>query len=412
MRDKLYRFMQGRNGMDDLCRMESGLVLVLLILGIFTRLGIFTTVALLLMIHMYYRALSKNTAKRYEENQKYLNFKYNRTVSWNRFKKRMAQTRDYRFYKCLQAGSTCTEGTWKNRNHLSEMQRKIYSQIVGGGCMFGYINVNGKELSEENKQIYQSYYCGLCRKLREFCGAKGQVLLNYDMTFLVVLLTGLYEPQTESTSFTCLIHPMKKRLARSNEIQDYAAQMNVLLAYYNLVDDWKDDKSYTKKTVAAMLEKDYQCVAKNYPRQAEAIENYIAKLSEYEENKETNIDLVAGLTGEMLGEIFAWKQDEWYDELKTLGFYMGKFIYLMDAYEDLKKDEKKDAYNPLRFLDTDDEQEFEILCRLMMTSMISECARSFERLPILLHADILRNVLYSGVWSKYEYIQLKKKGKK
>ena len=66
MRDKLYRFMQGRNGMDDLCRMESGLVLVLLILGIFTRLGIFTTVALLLMIHMYYRALSKNTAKRYE----------------------------------------------------------------------------------------------------------------------------------------------------------------------------------------------------------------------------------------------------------------------------------------------------------------------------------------------------------
>ena len=410
MRDKLYRFMQGRNGMDDLCRMESGLVLVLLILGIFTRLGIFTTVALLLMIHMYYRALSKNTAKRYEENQKYLNFKYNRTVSWNRFKKRMAQTRDYRFYKC--PGSTCTEGTWKNRNHLSEMQRKIYSQIVGGGCMFGYINVNGKELSEENKQIYQSYYCGLCRKLREFCGAKGQVLLNYDMTFLVVLLTGLYEPQTESTSFTCLIHPMKKRLARSNEIQDYAAQMNVLLAYYNLVDDWKDDKSYTKKTVAAMLEKDYQCVAKNYPRQAEAIENYIAKLSEYEENKETNIDLVAGLTGEMLGEIFAWKQDEWYDELKTLGFYMGKFIYLMDAYEDLKKDEKKDAYNPLRFLDTDDEQEFEILCRLMMTSMISECARSFERLPILLHADILRNVLYSGVWSKYEYIQLKKKGKK
>ena len=93
--------------------------------------------------------------------------------------------------------------------------------------MFGYINVNGKELSEENKQIYQSYYCGLCRKLREFCGAKGQVLLNYDMTFLVVLLTGLYEPQTESTSFTCLIHPMKKRLARSNEIQDYAAQMKI-----------------------------------------------------------------------------------------------------------------------------------------------------------------------------------------
>mgnify|MGYP007023315250 CR=1 FL=1 len=57
--------------------------------------------------------------------------------------------------------------------------------------MFGYINVNGAQLSEENKKIYQSYYCGLCRKLKEFCGKKGQALLNYDMTFLVVLLTGL-----------------------------------------------------------------------------------------------------------------------------------------------------------------------------------------------------------------------------
>ena len=217
--------------------------------------------------------------------------------------------------------------------------------------MFGYINVNGKELSEENKNIYQSYYCGLCRNLRDFCGPKGQALLNYDMTFLVVLLTGLYEPDTKSKEFTCVLHPIKKRQARSNEIQQYAAQMNVLLAYYNLVDDWKDEKSYTKKTIASMFEKDYKRVAAQYPRQVKAVEDYIAKLSAYEESKETNIDLVAGLTGEMLGEIFAWKQDEWYDELKTLGFYLGKFIYLMDAYEDLKKDEKNDSYNPLRYLE-------------------------------------------------------------
>lgn len=278
--------------------------------------------------------------------------------------------------------------------------------------MFGYINVNSQELSEENKQMYRSYYCGLCRSLRDFCGAKGQVLLNYDMTFLVVLLTGLYEPKTESAQFTCMVHPVKKRLYRTNEIQDYAAQMNVLLAYYNLVDDWKDDKSYTKKTFAAMLKSDYEQVAENYPRQTKAVERYIEKLAEYEENKETNIDLVAGLTGEMLGEIFAWREDEWYDELRTLGFYLGKFVYLMDAYEDFRQDEKKDSYNPLRFMETEDEQEFETLCRLMMTSMMSECAKSFERLPILLHADILRNILYSGVWSKYEYLQLKRKKKK
>ena len=278
--------------------------------------------------------------------------------------------------------------------------------------MFGYINVNQKELSEENKAVYQSYYCGLCRSLREFCGSRGQVLLNYDITFLVVLLTGLYEPKTIQESFTCVLHPMKKRLSRKNEIMDYAAQMNVLLAYYNLIDDWKDDKNFTKKTIAGLFEKDYERVVRNYPRQAGAVSDYLEKLSAYERAKETNIDLVAGLTGEMLGELFAWKEDEWYEELKTLGYYMGKFVYLMDAYEDLKKDEKKDAYNPLRYLESESDQEFETLCRLMMTSMMSECAKSFERLPILTHAEILRNIIYFGVWSKYEYLQLKRKKKK
>lgn len=51
--------------------------------------------------------------------------------------------------------------------------------------------------------------------------------------------------------------------------------------------------------------------------------------------------MVAGLTGEMLGEIFCWREDEWQEELRTLGFYMGKFIYIMDAYEDYDEDRRK-----------------------------------------------------------------------
>lgn len=100
MREKFYQFMSGRNGVDDLARMHSWMVLVFLLLGIFTRLGIFSLLALVLIVYMYFRVFSRNTSKRYEENQKYLNFKYNRTVSWNRFKKHLAQRKDYRFYKC------------------------------------------------------------------------------------------------------------------------------------------------------------------------------------------------------------------------------------------------------------------------------------------------------------------------
>ena len=259
--------------------------------------------------------------------------------------------------------------------------------------MFGYINVNAKELTKENKEIYQSYYCGLCKELYKNSGTKGQMLLNYDITFLVVLLTGLYEPQEEKKEFVCALHPFKKRTRISSRISEYAADMNVMLAYFNLIDDWQDEHKLSKRAMAGLLQKDYQRMAQKYPRQSGAIQNYIQTLSEFENRNETNIDLVAGLTGEVVGELFAWRQDEWYDELKTLGLYLGKFIYLMDAYEDLDRDEKRDAYNPLRALQKTNEQDFEVIVKLMMTSMMSECAKSFERLPIILHADILRNII-------------------
>ncbi len=275
--------------------------------------------------------------------------------------------------------------------------------------MFGYININRNQLTEESKEAYQAYYCGLCQKLRNNFGAKGQMLLNYDMTFLIVLLTGLYELESQKQEFTCPMHPTRKQTAWLNEATGYAADMNLLLGYHNLEDDWKDDKSYTKKALAKILEKDYVNVREKYKRQAEAVETYMEKLKAAEEDKEQNLDVTAGLTGEMMGEIFDWKRDEWSEELHCLSFYMGKFIYLMDAYEDMEKDKKKKQYNPLRLMADQCQGDFETFCKLMLTSMMSECARSFERLPILTHAYILRNVLYSGVWSKYEYLQLKKK---
>ena len=275
--------------------------------------------------------------------------------------------------------------------------------------MFGYININQKELSEENKKIYQAYYCGLCQKLKTNCGTKGQMLLSYDLTFLIVLLTGLYELENTETEFTCPLHPTKKRTAYINKATEYAADMNLILAYQNLLDDWKDEKSYTKKAFVKILDKDYTRIVSKYPRQVKALEEFMRKTAEVEKNKETNLDLVAGLTGEMLGEIMCWREDQWQEELRTLGFYMGKFIYLMDAYEDYDADQKKNCYNPLVYMEKENDQEFDTFCKLLLTSMMSECAKSFERLPILLHADILRNILYSGVWSKYEYLQLRKK---
>ncbi len=278
--------------------------------------------------------------------------------------------------------------------------------------MFGYISANHKSLSEENREQYQAYYCGLCRVLRQDSGVKAQMLLNYDMTFLVILLTGLYELPNEETEFHCGIHPGKKKKAYLNDATRYASDMNIMLSYYNLIDDWNDDRSYTKRLLSMTLKKDNERLQEKYPRQAGALEQYIYRLDDLEARRETNIDAIAGLTGEMLGEIFAWKDDIWSEELHCLGFYMGKFIYLMDACEDLEKDKKKNEYNPFEGLARDNPEDYDTLSKLILTSMMTECAKSFERLPILLHADILRNILYSGVWSRYEYLQQKKQKKK
>lgn len=275
--------------------------------------------------------------------------------------------------------------------------------------MFGYININQKIMTEEDRKAYQAYYCGLCRQLKTSCGAKGQMLLNYDMTFLVVLLTGLYELTNEVSEITCALHPTKRKTVWINEATNYAADMNLILAYHNLIDDWKDDKAYSKKAFAKILDKDYARIMQKYPRQVAAVEEYMKWTEEVERRGEKNLDAVAGLSGEMLGEVFCWREDEWARELRTLGFYMGKFIYLMDAYEDYDADLQKGSYNPLISQMKERDEDMDTFIRLLLTSMMSECAKSFERLPILLHADILRNVLYSGVWSKYEFLQLKKK---
>jgi hypothetical protein len=109
----------------------------------------------------------------------------------------------------------------------------------------------------------------------------------------------------------------------------------------------------------------------------------------------------------MLGEIFVYRKDEWEESLRKVGFYLGKFIYLMDAFEDRKKDDEKGRYN--LFLNPNVEIKDEDI-KIILNMMMAECAREFERLPIITNAEILRNILYAGVWQKYQLIQSEERG--
>ena len=275
--------------------------------------------------------------------------------------------------------------------------------------MFGYILPNKKELSLTDEKTYKGYYCGLCHSIRERVGVKGQFILAYDMTFLSLLLSGLYEPREKKEEFRCLVHPVGKRTAFSSEISDYVADMNILLGYYNLYDDYEDEHNIFSKKVADSLKKEVDRVRVEYPRQAEYVSEAVRKLHEAESSREDNLSLIANFWGMMLSEIFAYKEDDiWTEDLRKMGFYLGKFSYIMDAYEDLDKDKKRKNYNPLLMSKDFKKQCFETYIRQLLTTQLSECSYIFERMPILRNADIIRNVLYSGAWMKYDLIQARK----
>ena len=98
--------MAGRYGVDELSKFLNIVLLVLLVLSIFIRSGILYLLALGILIYSYFRMFSRNISKRYEENQKFVNFRYRNVVKWNNFKKRFAQRKEYRYYHCPQCKQT------------------------------------------------------------------------------------------------------------------------------------------------------------------------------------------------------------------------------------------------------------------------------------------------------------------
>ena len=268
--------------------------------------------------------------------------------------------------------------------------------------MFGYIAINKAEMKFRDFDIYHAYYCGLCKDLKERYGRSGQITLSYDMTFLIILLSGLYEPPAEDSIRNCVAHPFQKHAARTNEITQYAADMNIVLSYYKCLDDWADEHKKKAWINSRLLRSKVKQIEKTYPEKVKLIRDMLAQISSCEKANEQDLDKMAGLFGEIMAEIFVWKQDIWKDSLHRMGFFLGKFIYLMDAYEDIDDDIANACYNPfMRFRERED---FDDYCKQILTMMIAECSREFEKLPILTHAEILRNILYSGVWCRFEAI--------
>ena len=240
-------------------------------------------------------------------------------------------------------------------------------------------------------------YCGICHSLRNRYGQLSRFSLNFDMTFLALFLTALYEPEEKRAQYRCPVHPLKDRTFLHNKYIDYVADMTVALAYYKCLDDWEDEKKRTRLAYSKLLEEKYREVEARYERQCRNIRESLELLAEVEKHAPEQTDQAVNLSGKMLSEVFVYdEKDFWSDSLRKFGFSLGRFIYLMDAAMDYKKDRRKQNYNPLFYMKKKPEETEEIL-----TSCISVAADEFEKLPIVTDEHLIRNVLYGGVWQKY-----------
>ena len=269
--------------------------------------------------------------------------------------------------------------------------------------MFGYVRINKMDLTFREFDYYKGYYCGLCKYLKENHGEVSRLSSNYDITFLIVILTALYKLDSDITYERCIANPLKKKMRIVNEITEYAASMNILLSYYKLEDNLYDDNGIKDKLAYELYKGKLKKAYEKYPQKAEYIKQQLGNLRELEKQESKSIDKVSNTFGNLMGEIFVYKKDEYEQNLRNIGFNLGKYIYILDAYEDLEEDNKKGRYNP--FIDyIDKKEELKNKVDRLISMSLGMATKNIEQLNLEFNKAIIDNIIYSGDYLRYKSI--------
>jgi len=282
--------------------------------------------------------------------------------------------------------------------------------------MFGYILPEKPEMKIKDYELFRAYYCGVCKSIAKRYGQLERFTLNYDSAFLAILVSSVAGLTPSARKERCIAHPLKKRhVIVSNEIIDYASDINVLLAYYNLEDNRRDEGSILSGTAAALLKRAYKRIKRKYPDKCAIIENRLAELHRLEKERCSSMDRAAEPFAKLMEEVTAYEPlcvDEKYGKiLRWTGYNLGKWIYILDAFDDLEKDARKCSYNPLIYqYDYKDEGIDNFRKRIRervefnLTYSLNQIAGAYELLGAKANNGILENIIYIGMLRKTEKI--------
>ncbi len=288
-------------------------------------------------------------------------------------------------------------------------------QLLQEDKLFGYIMPEKPELKIKEFDIYRAYYCGVCKAIGKRHGQLKRMTLTYDAAFLSLLLCSLLKVETKLVRERCIVHPLKKSFVTYNEIIDYSSDINIILAYNNIKDKWKDDSSKAALAGMAVLGRAYGKLTLEYPEKCAIIEKRLEELAVLEKDRCASFDRAAEPFAKLMEEVLDYEKldDEARQVLRWMGYNIGKWIYLIDAYDDLEADLKASAYNPflLHFKyegGSEDVEAFKNRIRDKVEFTLLYCLREASKAFELLNADenksILENILYMGMLSKTDKI--------
>lgn len=280
--------------------------------------------------------------------------------------------------------------------------------------MLGYVTADKPELKMREYEVYSGYYCGVCKSIGRRYGQLPRMVLSYDAAFLAVLLASLEKEDDVPSREHCIIHPIKKKTIVANEAIDYAADVMLILAWFKLIDDAEDEGKLYAKAALKTQKSIYKKLEAKRPELCRKIAENLAELSRLEKEKCDSLDQAAEAFAKIMEAIFeegpvpeGFREHE---VLRRIGYHMGKWIYLIDAIDDIDENIESGAYNPLlyRFRYEPGEEGFKErimeTCRFNLFHYLGEISNSLDLLTIRKNKGIIENIIYKGLLKQTEEI--------
>lgn len=269
--------------------------------------------------------------------------------------------------------------------------------------MFGYVKAFKPELKISEYDTYKAIYCSICRVLGKEYGVFARFILSYDFVFLAMLKLSLEEECCGYKKMRCPFNPAKKcmRLDKMSESLSFSSACLIIMFYYKMLDDIKDNgfKGKLRSGVVYPIFSYYHKKAvKKYPDIEEKVSSLMKKQSDIENGDSTSVDLASEPTAEMLEYIFSYNESDTTRKriLERVGYLSGKWVYLIDAFDDIDEDIKNKSYNPF-IKKYGSEENAKASAVALINNCNVEMANSFELLDLKRYKTILSNIIYLGL---------------